>query len=139
MAFFFPSSEQLLSDVIDNPVFIADAGLQGTVKATHYTVVYDEIGLGADAIQQGTHTASYAYVRATKAVSLIPPAYYADLACERGRLYLNDFLNLGAEKSSIGGIGAKDKEAAKKQVYDECVKAWGEGIHERVRNSMFYI
>lgn len=118
-----------------------DAGLQGTVKATHYVVIYDEIGLTADAIQQGTHTSSYAYVRATKAVSLIPAAYYADLACERGRLYLNDFLNLGGDKGSVAGSGRGrlDRDAAKKQVYDDCVKAWGEGIHERVRNSMFYV
>jgi hypothetical protein len=50
----------------------AHNGLQGTVKATHYTVVHDEIGFSADALQQGTHSASYSYARATKAVSLIP-------------------------------------------------------------------
>ncbi|KAG8827956.1 hypothetical protein FRC17_007662 [Serendipita sp. 399] len=116
----------------------AHAGLQGTVKATHYTVVYDEIGFPADTIQQGAHTSSYSYVRATKAVSLIPAAYYSDLACERGRLYLNEFLNLGVERS-VSGKGKKDKDAAKKEVYDACVRAWGNGIHENVKNSMFYI
>lgn len=117
----------------------AHAGLQGTVKATHYTVVYDEIGLSADTMQMGTHSASYSYVRATKAVSLVPAAYYSDIACERGRLFLNDLFNLGAEKASSIGSGKKDKETAKKEVYDLCVQSWGTGIHERVRNSMFYI
>lgn len=117
----------------------AHNGLQGTVKATHYTVVYDEIGFSADMIQQGTHSASYSYTRATKAVSLIPPAYYADLACERGRLYLNDFLNLGAEKASSVKSGKTDREEAAKRVYNACVEAWGEGIHQNVRDSMFYI
>lgn len=117
----------------------AHAGLQGTVKATHYTVVYDEIGFTADMLQQGTHTSSYAYVRATKAVSLCPPAYYSDLACERGRLYLNDLFNLGAEKTGAIRGGKRDKDAAKKQVFDRCIAAWGTGIHPNVKNSMFYI
>ena len=51
----------------------AHNGLQGHVRATHYTVVYDENGLSADTVQQGTHTASYLYARATKAVSNIEP------------------------------------------------------------------
>jgi len=58
----------------------AHTSLQGHVKATHYTVVYDENELTADEIQKGTRGASYLYARA---VSLIPAAYYADLACER--------------------------------------------------------
>jgi eukaryotic translation initiation factor 2C len=53
-------------------------------------------------------------------------------------MYLNDFLNLGAEKS-VSGRGKKDRDAMKKEVFDDCVKAWGNGIHERVKNSMFYI
>jgi eukaryotic translation initiation factor 2C len=42
--------------------------LQGTVRWTHYTVIYDENKLPVDTLQQGTHTASYSYARATKAV-----------------------------------------------------------------------
>lgn len=42
----------------------AHAGIQGTVKPTHYTVVYDRIGLGADEIQKNTNLASYMYARA---------------------------------------------------------------------------
>jgi hypothetical protein len=44
--------------------------------------VYDENNLQADEIQQGMHDVSYLYARATKAVSLIPAAYYADLVSE---------------------------------------------------------
>jgi eukaryotic translation initiation factor 2C len=46
----------------------AHKGLQGTVRSTHYTVIYDENKLPVDTLQQGTHTASYSYARATKAV-----------------------------------------------------------------------
>jgi len=118
----------------------AHAGLQGHVKPTHYTVVYDESKLGADEVQQGINTASYLYARATKAVSLIPPAYYADLACERGRCYLNDFL-VSEDKTTTTskGKGKLDKEEEKKKVFEAAQKAWGNGIHPNLAGSMFYI
>jgi eukaryotic translation initiation factor 2C len=84
-------------------------------------------------------TASYQYARATKAVSLIPPAYYADLACERARLYLNDLLNLGLETASSTGSKKRDKEEEKKQTFNQAVAAWGQGIHPDLRETMFYI
>jgi eukaryotic translation initiation factor 2C len=61
-------------------------------------------------------------------VSLIPPAYYADLACERGRCYLNDFLDFGAGKSSSGGRGKKDREEEKEEVFRAAQEAWGDGV-----------
>ncbi|KAG6828038.1 hypothetical protein H0H87_003026, partial [Tephrocybe sp. NHM501043] len=103
----------------------AHAGLQGTVKATHYTVVYDENQFTADEIQKGTHDTSYLYARATKAVSLIPPAYYADLACERGRCYLNDFLV--DDKTSASGRGTYDRDEERRRVFQAARDAWGEG------------
>jgi eukaryotic translation initiation factor 2C len=103
-------------------------------------MVYDENRLGADEIQQGINTVSYLYGRATKAVSLIPPAYYADVACERGRHYLNDFL-VGDEKASgSGGSAAKrDKEEEKARVFNAAKQMWGEGLHPDIRDSMFYM
>jgi hypothetical protein len=65
-----PSDEGILRFEFDF-YLQAHAGLQGTVKPTHYTVIYDENKLNADEIQQGTHTSSYLYGRATKAVSLV--------------------------------------------------------------------
>ncbi|KAJ6524443.1 argonaute-like protein [Mycena vulgaris] len=115
----------------------AHAGLQGTVKPTHYTVVYDELNLTADELQKGSNDFSYLYARATKAVSLVPAAYYADLACERGRCYLNEFMV--DDRTSSSGRGNVDREAEKGRVFDAARGAWGEGIHPDIRNSMFYI
>ena len=100
--------------------------MQGNVKATHYTVVYDENNLSADDIQQGTHDASYLYARATKSVSLIPAAYYADLACERGRCYLNDFLV--DDKTSTAGSTKIDRKEEESRVFAAAKRAWGEGV-----------
>jgi eukaryotic translation initiation factor 2C len=82
--------------------------------------------------QAGTHCAPS---------SLIPPAYYADLACERGRFYLNDLLNLADEHTSVAGsaTGSLTREQEQKRVFDQAVLAWGNGIHESLKESMFYI
>ncbi|KAI6114150.1 Piwi-domain-containing protein [Pisolithus sp. B1] len=119
----------------------AHAGLQGHVKGTHYTVVYDQNKLGADEIQQGLNTASYLYARATKAVSLVPAAYYADLACERGRYYLSQFLNADEKSSTLisKGNSKQAKEEAEAKVFNEALKVWGQGVHADLKNSMFYI
>ncbi|KAI5986247.1 Piwi-domain-containing protein [Pisolithus albus] len=107
----------------------AHAGLQGHVKGTHYTVVYDENKLGADEVQQGLNTASYLYARATKAVSLVPAAYYADLACEHDKS--STLISKGNTKQA--------KEEAEKKVYNDALQAWGAGVHAELKNSMFYI
>jgi hypothetical protein len=92
--------------------------------------VYDENQFTADEIQKGTHDASHLYARATKAVSLIPAAYYADLACERGRCYLNDFLV--DDKTSAGGRSGKaDRDEEMARVFDAAKTVWGGGVSLR--------
>lgn len=119
----------------------AHQGLQGQVRPTHYFVVYDNFHYDADTLQQGTHTASYLYARATKAVSLVPAAYYADLACERARFYLNALLNMADEQSSTGGRsrGRGTEEEEKERVFQEAMRQWGNGVHADLKESMFYI
>jgi eukaryotic translation initiation factor 2C len=97
-------------------------------------VIYDENELGADELQQGTHTLSYSYGRATKAVSLVPPAYYADLACERARFYLNDMLN-ASDNASMHLNSQEEREKGLK----EARAKWGAGVHQDLAESMFYI
>jgi eukaryotic translation initiation factor 2C len=71
---------------------LAHQGLQGTSKPGHYVVLKDDIKLGADQLQNLTHNLCYTFARATRSVSICPPAYYADLLCERGRSYLQGVL-----------------------------------------------
>jgi eukaryotic translation initiation factor 2C len=71
---------------------LAHQGLQGTSKPGHYVVLKDDIKLGADQLQNLTHNLCYTFARATRSVSICPPAYYADLLCERGRSYLQAVL-----------------------------------------------
>ncbi|KAF8699513.1 PAZ protein, partial [Rhizoctonia solani] len=111
------------------------AGLQGTARPTHYTVVYDENGFDSDGIQGLTHGMAYLFVRATKAVSVVPPAYYADLACERGRCYLYELLNASEGAASIKSGSSSDEEVLKK-AHD----LWRRGpTGPIIKDTMFYI
>jgi len=76
----------------------AHTAIQGTARPAHYYVVYDQIfwrrvqppfANAADVLEDLTHNMCYMFGRATKAVSICPAAYYADLVCERARCYLS--------------------------------------------------
>lgn len=109
----------------------AHAGLQGTVRSTHYTTIFDENRFSADALQQGVYTMSYMWAPATKSVSLIPPAYWADRACERGRLYLHGIMQ--------PQDGDSDKCLSRDRVWERAKEMWGKGVHENLRGTMFYL
>ncbi|KAI1139351.1 Piwi-domain-containing protein [Hypoxylon sp. FL0543] len=71
----------------------AHQAIQGTARPIHYFVAHDEIfqkmgtPYAVDNLEYLTHALSYTYGRATRAVSVCTPAYYADLVCDRARCY----------------------------------------------------
>ena len=111
----------------------AHNAIQGTARPAHYTVVYDEMfknvtvppphANAADALQDLTHNLCYLYGRATMAVSLCPPAYYADLVCERARKYLAHLFDDSGDS----------KESTRKPEATDYM------LHEQMRDTMFYI
>ncbi|KDQ10893.1 hypothetical protein BOTBODRAFT_136370 [Botryobasidium botryosum FD-172 SS1] len=130
--------------VYDADFFLqAHAGIHGTAKPTHYYPVYDENKLTADELQVLTHNISYLYARATKAVSLAPPAYYSDLACERGRCYLHELMNTGGNPNQAARADTAwtkaDEEAERQRVFQKAVERWGEGVGPTLRETMFYL
>ena len=70
--------------------------------------------------------------RATRSVSVVPPARYADLACERGKFYLYKHLTLRPDRRNVH------------DTYDPRTSPWvgsvhgGPGKHPLV-DTMFYI
>ncbi|KAG9231095.1 QDE2 protein [Amylocarpus encephaloides] len=116
------------------------ACLQGTARPGHYYVILDEVFRrarskaphqnAADALEELTHNMCHLFGRATKAVSLCPPAYYADLLCTRLRCYLSEQFDPSdtsvTPSVTSGTTGAKDS-------IPEII------IPESLRDSMYYI
>ncbi|PVH93648.1 hypothetical protein DM02DRAFT_695329 [Periconia macrospinosa] len=89
---------------------------QGTARPCHSYVIHDEIFLytlatefwrTADVVESLTYNMCYLFGRATTSVSLCPPVYYAHLAYERARCYLEkQFGNSGTDTSDTDGLGS---------------------------------
>ena len=112
--------------------------LQGTARPAHYYIVLNEIFAKrnvkppfqnvADVLEDLTHNMCYLFGRATKAVSICPPAYYADKVCERARSYLTELFDaptpLDTPAQSVAGDGASTEKVT---------------IHPYLKDTMFYI
>ncbi|GBC06891.1 hypothetical protein RclHR1_07120004 [Rhizophagus clarus] len=61
--------------------------IQGTSHPTHYHVLLDENGFNADSLQTLTYNLCYTFARCTRAVSIVPPVYYAYLVCARAKFH----------------------------------------------------
>lgn len=120
----------------------AHNALQGTARPAHYFIVLDEIFTSrklppgfpnhADVLEDLTHNMCYLFGRATKAVSICPPAYYADLVCERARCYLSGHYDMATPiqtpAASESGQGGLSKPT------DSDIQ-----IHPKLKDTMFYI
>ncbi|EPQ51876.1 argonaute-like protein [Gloeophyllum trabeum ATCC 11539] len=132
--------DQGVTAVYDFDFFLqAHGGLQGTTRPTHYYVVYDEIGFSADQLQGLTNEVSYMFARATKAVSLVSPAYYADLACERGRCYLHKLLQGISDGGTTSAGGNHDRLEEDAAVMREAQTLWHGGVRGTLGETMFYL
>ena len=119
--------------------------LKGTARPAHFFIVHDEVFSNkavvaklnkpgysvADVVEEMCHQMAYLYPRATKAVSLCPPAKFADMACERARAYLSSYYepeaSVTASTTSTGGPTAMDDQRGRIRV------------HDNVKDTMFYI
>jgi eukaryotic translation initiation factor 2C len=80
------------------------AGIQGTSRPAHYHVLFDENKFTADEMQALTNNLCYTYARCTKAVSIVPPAYYAHLAAFRARYYIEGEVSDQGSTSAGGTV-----------------------------------
>lgn len=73
------------------------------------------------------------FARATKAVSLASPAYYADLCCERGRCYLHALLQ-GISKGPTTTVSNDEG------VMQEALSMWHNGVAgAKLKDTMYYL
>lgn len=119
----------------------AHSALKGTAKPTRYVVVLDEIFektyklypvmKHSAQLEKFTHDVSYLFGRATNAVSVCTPAYYADILCTRARAYMAALANPSTKSeidTSIKESSDKDKE-----------RVLAGKIHPLLENSMYWI
>ncbi|KAL2755996.1 hypothetical protein ACRALDRAFT_1064029 [Sodiomyces alcalophilus JCM 7366] len=121
----------------------AHNALQGTARPAHYTVLLDEVfcsrhgttSAAADELEKFTHDMCYLFGRATKAVSICPPAYYADIVCERARVHRSEMFDVSDTASTSTGAGGSGWAAAEPTDPLRDAKA----VHPNLRDSMYYI
>uniref|UniRef100_A0A0D9VXH8 Uncharacterized protein n=1 Tax=Leersia perrieri TaxID=77586 RepID=A0A0D9VXH8_9ORYZ len=102
------------------------SGIKGTSRPTHYHVLFDENGFGADTLQTLTYNLCYTYSRCTRAVSIVPPAYYAHLGAFRARYYMEE------DQSDQGS-----SSSAMTRMHERSMKSLPE-VKENVKQFMFY-
>ncbi|KDQ64708.1 hypothetical protein JAAARDRAFT_167271 [Jaapia argillacea MUCL 33604] len=75
-------------------------GLKGTSRPSHYTVVMDQSGVSPEQVQNLSYALCHSYARATRAVSIPAPVYYADLICRRSKFHFRDEVG-GSDGGSV--------------------------------------
>ncbi|KAI6291473.1 hypothetical protein MCOR07_007967 [Pyricularia oryzae] len=158
---FFPTDEADMSrsmnnksgTVVDRGVTVArywdfflqshDA-LKGTARPARYTVIHNEIfptvkgANAADELERLTHSLSFLFGRATKAVSICPPAYYADIVCTRHRAHLGELFDSVITGSSVvsGQTGSSASSNNEQQIL---ARADALNVHRNLIDSMYWI
>ena len=96
-------------------------------------------------LQQVTCNMCYLYGPSTRPISICPPVYFADKACTRARLYLQDHFRpapLEARDSKDGDDEETDEEKAVRLEREAKVLQSQQErlmVHEDLRDTMFYI
>ncbi|KAK5630231.1 hypothetical protein RRF57_005946 [Xylaria bambusicola] len=118
------------------PMRIEDADCGGNPKnGTIVDWVLAYFTTAADAFEDLTHNMCYLFGRATKAVSICPPAYYADLLCYRARCYLHHLFDPSSHGSPDASSMGTSAAGQSWQVPDSSMVT----IHPNVKDTMFYI
>jgi eukaryotic translation initiation factor 2C len=91
---------------------LSHAGILGTSRPAHYSVLYDESGFNADALQSLSYSLCHVYAPSTRAVSIPAPVYYADLVCSRAKTHFDPTEHLKFDTSTAAS-GSTNLEAFK--------------------------
>ncbi|CEQ42290.1 SPOSA6832_04106, partial [Sporobolomyces salmonicolor] len=85
----------------------AHAGLKGTAK--------DEIGFGSDQLEKLANSLCFNFGRATRSVSLVPIAYYADIVAFKARSYVQED-DAATTSTGIARALARDRDFIQKKL-----------------------
>ena len=124
--------------------------IQGTARPAHYVVLWDEIftneklqkvhqdiesGLSpVDRLQKLTNSMCYLFSRATRAVKIPAPVYYADIACDRASRYLAARDATDGQSVTSDRTETEGERVARFEGYQDSIK-----VHDNLKDSMFYV
>ncbi|GAB1517152.1 hypothetical protein RhiTH_000196 [Rhizoctonia solani] len=102
----------VVDQVIGHPLefdffLLSHAGLIGTSRPAHYSVVHDDNNFTPDSLQKLTFALCHVYARATRSVSIPPPVYYADIVCGRARHHLPPDFDMSDSATIASGTDAE--------------------------------
>ncbi|TRM60484.1 Piwi domain-containing protein [Schizophyllum amplum] len=95
------------------------AGIKGTSRPAHYSVLYDENTFTADGLQQLTYTLCHVYARSTRSVSIPAPTYYADIVCARAKTHYAPGTDLSAASETASSAGGHATEQGLQQSFQQ--------------------
>lgn len=85
---------------IDFDFFICSQyGIQGTSRPAHYYVLWDDNNFGADVLQKLTFALCHTSSRCAKSLSIPVPVYYAHLATQRAKSYIDARMDVNDSSS----------------------------------------
>ncbi|KKY31303.1 putative rna interference and silencing protein [Diaporthe ampelina] len=90
----------------------------------------------ADTLEDVTQSLHYVFGRCPRAVSYCAPAYYADIVCERSRVYLSSLFDPSAHSDTASFVSDMEHEDddRRRSRLQELITP-----HPRVREKMYYI
>ncbi|GAA5924141.1 hypothetical protein JCM3775_005604 [Rhodotorula graminis] len=92
----------------------AHCGLKGTAKPTRYIVLLDESAHTSDQLQKLVNSLCFSFARATRSVSLVPVAYYADIVAAKARSFVTD-----DDASTVSSGSSKARQRGPKGIQDK--------------------
>ncbi|PPQ95876.1 hypothetical protein CVT26_015568 [Gymnopilus dilepis] len=110
---------------------LTHGGLLGTSRPAHYSVIYDDNGFQADAIQELSFALCHVYARATRSVSIPAPVYYADIVCSRAKNHYTPGGDIDLSETATQVSNADDQLEAMKQAYKP--------LHTKMSNKMYFM
>lgn len=119
----------------------AQDAIKGTARPTRYVVIHDEIfrrqspQRAASMLEDYTHRLCYMFGRATKAVRLCTPAYYADILCTRARAYES----VQKDSRFVDNVLEREKQGKRSKSEDEKKRIKKAEIQTDIKDSMFWI
>ncbi|EEB07533.1 hypothetical protein SJAG_02621 [Schizosaccharomyces japonicus yFS275] len=123
-----PKPGTIVEKVVTHPFeydfyLVSHPSLQGVSVPIHYTVLYDEIKMPPDQFQSLCYNLCYVYARATTAVSLVPPVYYAHLLSNMAR-FQDDTAKDDASSVASGATEPEEVKPLRKVAPSLKTKMW---------------